>query len=116
MPLIASMSFAAGYPPKKRLWCLMVIGLYGLLTALAYSPVLHRHVHAEAGQAGHHCALTEMSEGGLLSLPVLPVCLSQSVAPIEKLPFSFCPGIPTLESPYTLPGRAPPRIESPVSS
>jgi hypothetical protein len=56
-----------------------------LLNLLAASPSLHELIHADAGKAGHQCAVTLFAHGQVDS-PTVDVAVPVPAAPIEFSP------------------------------
>ncbi|HVR35173.1 MAG TPA: hypothetical protein VMS21_04910 [Methylomirabilota bacterium] len=77
-----------------------------LLPALAAWPTLHDHVHEDASDAGHHCAVTLFSKGQIdLADTFVPVPFPVRIVPEPFIRITgFIPGPDHLFSQ----GRAPP--------
>jgi hypothetical protein len=85
---------------------MIAVGLVVMLNLLAASPELHRWFHADAGGAGHECAVTLFAHGQVdsaaVQIPVLPP--PPMVEMVLVATFSPCSlVIDTLHA-----GRAPP--------
>jgi hypothetical protein len=53
----------------------LLIALVLLISVVAASPSLHELIHADAGDANHHCAATEFIKGQVDSVAVAPLIL-----------------------------------------
>jgi hypothetical protein len=77
-----------------------------LLNLLAASPSLHERIHADAGKAGHQCAVMLFAHGQVDSSAV-DVAVPVPVAPVEFLP-QILVSIPPASVATLPPGRGPP--------
>jgi hypothetical protein len=84
----------------------LLVGLVLMVNAMAASPSLHEWLHADAGEAGHHCAVTLFAHGQVDSasadvVVTAPQCVVVSEPSVEISVYS--PAIEHLPA-----GRAPP--------
>jgi predicted metal-binding membrane protein len=84
----------------------LLVAFVLLLNALAAAPVLHEHLHCEADQPAHTCAVTLFAQG-MVDVPVLdvPVVVALSPLPSSPVPVSALLSSQAVMLP---PGRAPP--------
>jgi hypothetical protein len=92
--------------PGKAIIASLLTGLVLLLNAMAASPSLHEWFHSDAGESGHHCAVTLFAHGQVDSSTVDVVVVGQqtfvAVSPSVEISV-FSPAIENLPA-----GRAPP--------
>ena len=77
-----------------------------LLNLLAASPSLHERLHADAGQSGHQCAVSDFAHGKVDSTTV-EVVAAVPTASFEFLPLTYI-SIPNALAATLPPGRGPP--------
>lgn len=77
-----------------------------LLNLLAASPSLHEWLHADAGKAEHHCAVTLFAHGQV-DAPAVDVALPPPAAHVEFFPQTSV-SIPHALVATLPPGRGPP--------
>jgi hypothetical protein len=92
-------------PVRMPLGVLSIL-LVLLLNLLAASPSLHEYFHADAGKAGHQCAVTLFAHGQV-DAPAVDVALPLPATPTEFLP-QFSASIPNALVATLPPGRGPP--------
>jgi len=84
----------------------LLIFLVLVLNLLAASPSLHELIHADAGKADHHCAVTMFAHGQVDSSAV-DVAIPVPIAAIEFSP-QILVSIPNALVAALPPGRGPP--------
>jgi hypothetical protein len=84
----------------------LLVGLVLLLGAMAASPSLHERLHADASEAGHHCAVTLFAHGQVDSASAdINVDVPKGIVVSDPLVqiSAYSPAIENLPA-----GRAPP--------
>jgi hypothetical protein len=92
--------------PRLRVMAGLLLGLFVFVLAMAEFGALHRLLHADAGQAEHHCAVT-MLVGGQVDVATgeVRVAFTPAVAVAVVMPAAQ---IFVAVDYSLLPGRAPP--------
>jgi hypothetical protein len=94
----------------KRAFSLLCLVILLCLQALAAAPVLHRHLHHDASQADHACAVTMLAQGKVHLASAAPVVLPPAAFVTETL---VPPVLLLATVEYgLLPGRAPPCLSA----
>jgi hypothetical protein len=94
----------------QKAFSLLFLAVFLFLQTLAAAPVLHQHLHHDAGKADHHCVVTMLAHGRIHTPPT-PVV---AAAPTDfVLAPELAPEFLLVAVDYRLlPGRGPPSLLS----